>query len=902
MSLSFRIITIILIVLSVVLVGFGWLTVNDERKTLRELLDRQGSELTRVISHFSVEMLLIEDYPVLETVLENIGSHSENILSATVYHNESQVAQYIKAGEIEGKTFESDILFSTGDGGADTRLGSVVVVLSEDFHRAIIANRISELEIFFTVVFVVLMLSMGFIIRKTVLTRLEKLTLSAEKITADQILRRNAFESSARTDKPVTPKPHSQATVHVGDEIERLAENLKIMQEAVQEKESLLKEHSLNLEREVANRTRELRVAKDKAESSDRAKSMFLANMSHEIRTPMNGVVGFTRLLSRTSLDKEQSEYVHTIELSIESLRVIIDDILDYSKIEAGRLDLLKKPFDLLDVVDESIALWAPHAYGKGLDLYHGIHSDLETALMGDPVRIRQILNNLISNAIKFTDHGRISVWVEPDANIPGQVCVSIEDTGIGIDLESHGKLFDAFTQADASMSRRHGGSGLGLTISKQLVERMGGRIGVRSSLNKGSTFWFNVRLDSQESGAQADDTAAPLIGKRVLLCDSDESWRRSIRHTLIRMGAVIKETADMQADSCPVVVEPGSVDVVFMASRGKGDEQAVGDRINCCRGRTQVPLVLLAGNPEALHFDNKDSAAPSLILSKTIGYFSLRKALSGLFESQDAVESAWDKAAHRNCIMDSGLKGLRVLVVDDNPINLLLSKTLLSEHGVIVREAESGEAAVELALNETFDLIFMDIQMPGMNGIDATREIRNAEREGQRTPVIAVTAHALPAEHEHFLSKGLDDCVSKPVDEELLIRTVKYWTGRSTSHERPSTVTSGDNQRVYDRDAAITHAAGKEEVADQLIGMLMDMLPGLQRGLEAALQQGDMGKLRELGHTLRGAAGDCYANALVNAAGQLSEALKSGEEKRIASSVKHIVGEMERLEAAVNP
>ncbi|MET0025011.1 MAG: ATP-binding protein [Sedimenticola sp.] len=897
MSLSFRIITIILIILTVVLAGFGWLSIHDERKTLRGLLDKQGRDISQAIAHFSIEMLLIEDYPVLETVLENIVENSENILSVSVHHDEKLVAQYKKTASDDGKSFRSEIVFNPGEGERGTNLGWVVVTLSEAGNRKIISQRIMELEIFFAIAFVVLMLSLGFVIRRAVLSRLEQLTRTAEEITSDQILRRDAFRSASGQQRLADRERQSAVSVHEHDEIDRLAESLELMNQAVRDKERLLKEHSLNLEREVAARTRELRIEKDKAESSDRAKSMFLANMSHEIRTPMNGVVGFTRLLSRTPLNQDQAEYVHTIELSIESLRVIIDDILDYSKIEAGRLELQSQPFDLLDVVDEAVALWAPHAFGKGVDLYHALHSDIQTALRGDPVRIRQVLNNLISNAIKFTDQGRVAIWVEPDENIPDQLCFTVDDTGIGIDLKSHGQLFDAFTQVDATMSRRHGGSGLGLAISKRLIERMGGHIGVNSSPNKGARFWFNLRLKCQDPVPERSGEAV-LAGKRVLLCDGDETWRRSMRHTLKRMGLDVTENEVMSVDSCPATRDHEAFDLVLMSSTGNGDDDQLAHRVNCCLGSVKAPVVVFACNPESVRFTEHEFLSPVRVLSKAIGYFNLEKALAGLFVAPGAHDEAQQAVSRTHHQPESELQGLKMLVVDDNPINLLLSKTLLVEYGAEVLEVESGEEAVALARREAFDLIFMDIQMPGMNGVEATQLIRADEEGRKRTPIIAMTAHALPSEHEFFLSQGLDDCVSKPIDEELLVSTVKHWTGDMTERPPRKEQVQSDNVMIYDRDAAVERAAGRPEVADQLFQMLLGMLSDLRVEMEDALLQDDRDKLREIGHTLRGAAGDCCANALVTATRQLSEALNSGDEGELQTAVHLVIREMDQLSA----
>ncbi|MGO2157936.1 MAG: two-component sensor histidine kinase BarA [Serratia proteamaculans] len=577
----------------------------------------------------------------------------------------------------------------------------------------------------------------------------------------------------------------------------------------------------------------ELDLAKKRAQEAARIKSEFLANMSHELRTPLNGVIGFTRQMLKTEMSVTQTDYLQTIERSANNLLTIINDVLDFSKLEAGKLVLEHIPFSLRETLDEVIVLLAPSAHEKGLELTLDVHNDVPEQVIGDSLRLQQIITNLLGNAIKFTETGNIDIRVELRGQQDRQMEleVQIHDTGIGISERQQSQLFQAFRQADASISRRHGGTGLGLVITQKLVKEMGGDICFHSQLNRGSTFWFHITLDLHEGMLSLPSNLPDLQGKTLGYIEANPMAAQatlnmlSVTHLVITHSPTLAQLPKKNYDFLLV-----GVPIPFRENMAQHESKLlaalkIADRvILALPSQSQI-------NAEQL---KQQGAAGCLIKPIT------SNRLFPLLRMETPLRLT--------ALPEHKRLPLTVMAVDDNPANLKLIGTLLAEQVEKTLLCESGEEALLLARDNVLDLILMDIQMPNIDGIRTSELIRQLPHHNS-TPIVAVTAHAVSGEREHLLQAGMDDYLAKPIDEAMLTRVLaRYYSG-----EPEPVAPLNQPLQSLDWPLALRQAANKPDLAHDLLQMLLDFLPQVSGRVQAMLDGTPDDGILDLIHKLHG-------------------------------------------------
>jgi two-component system sensor histidine kinase BarA len=795
-------------------------------------------------------------------------SFKNSILAALIPEEQFTFSVPVTTTEIEIEDFTEQA--TTGSANPKT-IGYVHITLSSLGTRILQFTSIIK-GLLITGIGVLITLILALRISRSVAEPIQELTQAVSQIARGQL--------------------NARVTINAGGEIGQLENGVNKMADEIQavreDLQTQVDKATIKLKKaldELEIQNIELDLARNRAISANRIKSEFLANMSHEIRTPMNGVIGFAELLEKTSLNTQQLDYVNTIRNSASNLLTIINDILDFSKIESGKMEIEHIVFSMPDLISEVIAMFAPMAYKKNIELVSFPYPDIPQQLIGDPSRIRQILVNLIGNAIKFTHKGHVTLRLLTTGEIENNINLrfTVADTGIGMDAVSKQRLFTAFTQADTSISRKFGGTGLGLVISKKLAVLMQGDIGFDSQPGQGTTFWLSVPLSIDRIQPPADNKTQ---GK-VILCENLDHTRLALRALINQTGLETTETASAEKIS-QLLSDPDNTDfkaLVFGINRNTLNTASALTAIANITSHTRLPVLTVVSACEQNELSLLEQHKLRNIVNRCSRPELIKERLLQVIEGNTMPTSKTSDTPQQNIAAQEELRNIKVLLVDDNAINLKLAQTFLERNHIQVQTAEDGEQAIAIANAQAFDLILMDLHMPKIDGFVATEIIRNNPGPSKDSIIVALTANAMKEEQMRVYSCGMNDILLKPVSEQQLLamlsRCIKQGPADNNS-THPAPGMQNPDLAIYDEKTGIELAGGSAQLARELLGMLVRELPEHREKLEIAINKRDMRELKYTTHKIHGATSYCGVPCLRQCARELEEIIDNNQTMKL--------------------
>lgn len=829
---------------------------NDLNRNLYE----RTLHITEQVATTSEYAIVFSDQNMMYRILQN-ALNNQDISSVQLFNSEQKlIAELGKAPEQSDTSFPEDISIkeydnhlesisaihytnNSLDGAFNTQADlfnsidqrSLIGWVKIETNKSAIQiekYQYASLVIFILLIFNILIILGAFHLSKTLTLPINRLSSALSKLVKGQF-------SSAKLMK--LPPEYDSLQKDLLDLAERLEHHNEELIAGIEQSTEDIRRSMDSMEEKSA----QLHIANREAMESNRLKSQFLANISHEVRTPLNAILGYTKTLQKDITDTQQRLYVDTIEQSTNSLLAIIGDILDFSKIEAGKLNLESNHFNLKALLDDVYQILSINLLTKEkqIDLVPEVSQDVPEWFVGDSTRVRQILTNLIGNAIKFTHQGSVRTKVSIASQSPKEITLSFQiiDTGIGIAEHKINRLFKPFSQVDTSTTRQFGGTGLGLVITKKLVEQMNGKIEVSSDPSIGSTFRFTISLKA--SPKLSNDKSA--LNRHVVLLEPSATYKSYLNSYLQSIGVSCTTCSDLEQMVSLLNKQHNTIDAILLSVMP--DDQSVAEArelITYAAQQFSIPCILMIQPPGQIAHYPELKALCSDILLKPISHDRLYNALQHLNSNCTSSTEPTTNALHEK------ISHLKILAVDDSPINLQLLKHWLTPIGIEVSLAYSGQQAIDMAMREKFDQIFMDIQMPEMDGMETTQRLRKIEQY-KNTPIIALTAHALGSEQQQILASGMNAYLTKPINEELLLSTIDTWRSNTeTFQDQVDAKLIG----IFDLEKALEIVDGKEDIAKEMFDMLADSLDAEKKLIKHHLENQDTAKLIEVVHRIHGA------------------------------------------------